>query len=157
MPRMNNLPDADRIAKIEAVKTVEEFEKADFMTKVVFASSAAWAPDPNNPPLFLDLPFKNGEIDRGIAAKFAANAPLAMIDQYITNLKRLRAISFDAGDRDVSIAATIKDLDKILDDYKIAHGFEIYEGDHVDHVAERIETKALPFFSKTLSFEQRRR
>jgi hypothetical protein len=35
---------------------------------------------------------------------------LAMVDQYIGNLKRLRAIAFDAGDKDTGIAATIKTM-----------------------------------------------
>ena len=32
------------------------------------------------------------------------------------------------------------------------HTFEIYEGNHTNHVAERIATKTLPFFSKNLAF-----
>jgi hypothetical protein len=35
-----------------------------------------------------------------ILAKWAANAPLAFVDQYIGNLKQYRGISMDVGDQD---------------------------------------------------------
>jgi hypothetical protein len=35
-----------------------------------------------------------------IVAKFAANSPLAFVDQYIDNLKEYRAIARDVGDQD---------------------------------------------------------
>ena len=64
------------------------------------ATAAAWAPDPKNPPLYLDLPTKDGVPVPEVSAKFTANAPLAFIDQYIGNLKQYRAISIDVGDQD---------------------------------------------------------
>ena len=99
----------------------------------------------------------NADVTYSAAAKFTANAPLAMLDQYITNIKQLHAISFDAGDKDKSIAATIKTLDEALSGYKIDHGFEINDGDHLNRIGERIETKVLPFFNTHLSFDQKRK
>ena len=129
------------LARLEAVKSVEEIEKADFMTKAMFASAAAWSPNPKNPPFFLDLPVKDGIYQQSVGARWAANAPLATVDRYIMNLRRLKAVAFDAGDADKAIAASIKVLDEILAGYGIEHGFEIYQGNHVDHVAQRIETR----------------
>jgi S-formylglutathione hydrolase FrmB len=134
----------------EAIQTQEQFEKADFGTKAAIASAAAWSPNPKNPPLFFDLPYKGGEYQPLVAAKWAANAPLSMIDQYIANIRRLKALGMDAGAQDRGIAATVRTLDRVLTDYGIAHQFEIYEGDHLNHVADRIETKMLPFFAKNL-------
>ena len=34
--------------------------------------------------------------------------------------------------------------------------FETYEGDHGNRIPQRLEEKVLPFFSNSLSFEQRR-
>jgi enterochelin esterase-like enzyme len=152
-PRPVSSPDPERNARLEAIKTLEDVEKADFGTKATFASAAAWSPNPNNPPFFVDLPVKNGEPRPEVAAKWTANAPLAMIDAYILNLKQLQAIAFDAGQDDRGIAATIRDLDQILNDRKLEHTFEIYDGNHVNRIGERIETKVLPFFSKNLTFE----
>lgn len=152
-PQWNTAADPERSARLEAIKTIEDFEKAAFGTKAAFAAAAAWSPNPNNPPFFLDLPIKNGEPQPLVAVKWSANAPLAMVDAYILNLKRLKAVAFDAGNEDRNIASTVKDLDEVFSNYKMDHTFEIYDGDHVNRIAERIETKLLPFFTKNLSFE----
>ncbi len=136
--------------KAAAVRTQDDFSKLDFAGKAALASAAAWSPNPQKPPLFVDLPYAKGEIRLEIAAKWAANAPLAMIDQYIPNLRRLAAIGFDAGDEDTAIAATCHTLDETLKTYRIAHDFEIYSGTHTSRIAERLETKTLPFFSRHL-------
>ncbi|MBN8822586.1 MULTISPECIES: alpha/beta hydrolase-fold protein [unclassified Spirosoma] len=139
------------ITKIEAIKTPDDVAKADFGTQAMFASAAAWSPNPTKSPFFIDLPIENGQPQPAVAAKWAANAPLAMIDQYIMNIKQLNALAFDAGNRDQSIAASNKVLDQILTSYQITHTYEEYEGDHINRIAERIEQKMLPFFSKHLS------
>ena len=146
-----NVPTGGRgPTRAEGVRTDEEFAKADFGTKAQLASAAAWSPNPKNPPLFFDLQTKDGEFQPRIAAKWAANAPLAMIDQYFANIRRLKAFAFDAGAQDQGIAATVRTLDQVMTDYGITHEFEIYEGTHTSHIADRIETKTLPFFTKNL-------
>ncbi len=149
MPEQAGAAFAERLA---AIKSPADVAQADFMTKAMFASAAAWSPDPKNPPFYVDLPWKDGKIQPLVAAKWNANAPLAMIDQYIPNLKRLHAIAFDAGTEDRQIAATIRTLDQILSSYGIAHTYETYEGTHTSHVADRMEKKMMPFFSKNLAF-----
>ncbi len=136
--------------KAEAIHDPSEVAEADFFTKAVFASAAAWSPDPKNPPLFLDLPYKNGQLLPEIIAKWQANAPLAMIDQYISNLRQYRAIGMDAGTKDQPIVGTVTRLDGILNNYGIHHVYETYDGNHVDHIAERLETKVVPFFAENL-------
>ena len=37
--------------------------------------------------------------------------------------------------------------------FGLTHTFETYEGDHSNHVADRLEQKVLPFFSQQLAFE----
>jgi enterochelin esterase-like enzyme len=140
--------------RVESVKTTEELQKADFFTKALFASAAAWSPNPANPPFYLDLPVKNGKLQPEVMQKWDANRPLNSLDQYIYNIRKLKAIGFDAGDKDAGIAGSIKTLDSELNKYGIRHFFEIYEGDHINRVAERIEKKMLQFFSGNLSFEQ---
>ena len=115
------------------------------------ATAAAWAPDPKNPPLYLDLPTKDGVPQPEIQAKFAANAPLVFIDQYISNLRKYRAISIDVGDQDGLRTDTAK-LHDVLDKYGIVHGFEIYSGTHTSAVADRFQNHVMPFFSKNLCF-----
>ena len=152
-PRLGAPQDTERIARVEAVTSVAEIDKADFGTKAMLASAAAWSPNPANPPFFIDLPVKGGELQPMVFAKWTANAPLAMVDSYIHDLRRIKALAMDAGDEDRGIAATVRELDEVLNNYKIDHFFEIYEGNHVNRIGERIDTKALPFFSKNLSFK----
>jgi hypothetical protein len=95
---------------------------------------------------------RDGQLVPEVMNKFVANQPLAMIDQYAGNLKKLQAIGFDAGAQDPAIAANLKLLDGILAKYNIAHQFEIYEGTHTSRISERFETKALPFFTQNLRF-----
>jgi len=136
---------------LEAVKTPEDSAKLPFFARAQLASAAAWSPDPKNPPLYLDLPFKNGKVQPEVLAKWAANAPLAFIDQYIGNLRKYRAISIDVGDQDGLRFDTIK-LHDVLDTYGIANSFEIYHGTHTSAVAERFQNHVMPFFSKSLCF-----
>ncbi len=115
------------------------------------ATAAAWAPDPKNPPLFIDLATKDGVPVPEIQAKFAANAPLVFVDQYIGNLKRYRAISMDVGDQD-GLRFDATKLHEVFDKYGIPNGFEIYSGTHTSAVADRFQNHVLPFFSKNLCF-----
>ncbi len=116
------------------------------------ATAAAWAPDPKNPPLYLDLPTKDGVPVPEIQAKFAANAPLAFVDQYIGNLKQYRAISMDVGDQD-GLRVDAGKLHDIFDKYGIVNSFEIYSGTHTSAVADRFQNHVMPFFSKNLCFD----
>ncbi|NLR78391.1 alpha/beta hydrolase [Chitinophaga eiseniae] len=138
--------------RADSIKTIDEFKKADFFTKALFASAAAWSPNPVNPPFYLDLPIKDGNLRPEVLHKWDANRPLNNLDQYIYNIRKLKAVAFDAGDKDKGIAASIEKLDGELNKYGIAHSFEIYDGDHINRVGKRIEEKMLQFFSKNLSF-----
>jgi hypothetical protein len=66
---------------LEAVKTPEDSAKLSFSARAQLASAAAWSLDPKNPPLYLDLSFKDGVAQPDVQAKWTANAPLASIDQ----------------------------------------------------------------------------
>ncbi len=116
-----------------------------------YATAAAWSPDPKNPPLYFDLPTKDGVPVPEVQAKYAANAPLAFVDQYIGNLKQYRAISMDVGDQD-GLRFDATKLHGILDNYGIANTFEIYSGTHTSAVADRFQNHVMPFFSKNLCF-----
>jgi S-formylglutathione hydrolase FrmB len=137
---------------LEAVKKPEDSARLPFFPRAQLASAAAWSPDPKNPPLYLDLPLKDGVAQPEILAKWAANAPLASIDQYIGNLRQYRAIAIDVGDQDGLRTDTGK-LHDVLDRYGIAHSFEIYKGTHTSAVADRFQNHVLPFFSKNLCFQ----
>jgi enterochelin esterase-like enzyme len=150
-PRPAGRANAEMEKALEGVKTPEDLAKLPFGARAQLATGAAWSPNPKNPPLYLDLPTKAGEPQPDVLAKWAANAPLAFIDQYIGSLRRYRAISLDVGDKDGLRVDTGK-LHDILDKYGIANSFEVYQGTHTSAVAVRFQNYVLPFFSKNLCF-----
>jgi hypothetical protein len=98
----------DFMKQVEAVTEIDQLDKAGFFVIATLASAAAWAPNPNKPPFYLDLPYENGEDLPEIAAKFSANRTLYTVDQYIPNLKKLTAIGLDAGKRKISGSAVLQ-------------------------------------------------
>ena len=153
-PNPARMQNASGPSPAEQIRDAAEIAKADFFTKAQLASAAAWAPNPKNPPLFIDLPTRNGEVQHTVLARFAANATLAVVDQYIDNLRKLTALGFDSGDQDGGITASVKVLHEVLTNYGLPHTSEVYPGNHISGVAERIETKLLPLLASSLSFEK---
>jgi enterochelin esterase-like enzyme len=132
-------------------KTPADLAALPFFARAQLATAAAWSPDPKNPPFYLDLPTKDGAPRPEILAKWAANAPLAFLDQYVGGLRQYRAIAIDVGDQDGTKVDAGK-LHDALDLYGIANTFEIYPGTHTSRVADRIQNHVLPFFGRTLCF-----
>jgi S-formylglutathione hydrolase FrmB len=145
-------PNPEIEKSLEAVKTAEDSAKLPFFARAQLASAAAWSPDPKNPPLYLDLPTKDGEPQPAILAKWTANSPLAFIDQYIDNLRQYRAIAMDVGDQD-GLRVDAGKLHDVLDTYGIANSFEIYPGTHTSAVADRFQNHLMKFFSQNLCFD----
>ena len=140
--------------KAEAAKSPADLAaQSPGFASAQYASAAAWAPDPKNPPLYFDLPTKDGIPQPEIVAKFAANAPLAFVDQYIGNLKQYSAIAMDVGDQD-GLRFDATKLHNILDSYGVTNSFEIYSGTHTSAVADRFQNHVMPFFSKNLCFTE---
>jgi S-formylglutathione hydrolase FrmB len=137
---------------LEAVKTAEDSAKLGFFQRAQLASAAAWSPDPKNPPLYLDLPMKDGAVQPDVLAKWTANAPLAFIDQYIGNLHRYRAIAIDVGDQD-GLRIDAGKLHDVLDTYGITNSFDVYPGTHTSKVADRFQNHVLKFFNENLCFQ----
>ena len=152
-PRPAGPPNPEMEKALEAVKTPADSAALPFFPRAQLATAAAWSPDPKNPPLFLSLPTRGGEPQPDVLAKWAANAPLAFLDQYVADLRRYRAISIDVGDEDRLKGEAAK-LHEALDRYGIAHGYEVYAGTHTSRVADRFQNHVLPFFSRSLCFEK---
>ena len=105
LPRMGagTNPDADQKAfetTVKAMKSPKDAAGLSQAGRAQLAVAAAWSPNPKKPPLYLDLPLMDGKTDASVLARWAANAPLAFIDQYIGNLRQYRAIGLDVGDQD---------------------------------------------------------
>jgi S-formylglutathione hydrolase FrmB len=142
-------PRPESFAAVEALKSPEEAKGAARGPATMMAEAAAWSPNPKNPPFYFDLPVKDGKVQPAVVAKWAANAPLAMVDQHITSLKTLK-IGIDVGDKD-GLAASNAEMSRVLTGYGIPVAFETYDGDHTNHIADRMEKAVLPFFAENLA------
>jgi S-formylglutathione hydrolase FrmB len=133
----------------QSAKSPADLAGLGFFPRAQLATAAAWSPNPKNPPLYLDLPTKDGVPRPEILAKWTANSPLVFVDQYVGNLREYRAIAIDVGDQD-GLKADAGKLHDALDLYGIANSFELYAGTHTSKVADRFQNHVMPFFSKSL-------
>lgn len=78
-------------------------------------------------------------LNPAVAAKWVANSPVAMVDQYTPNLK------------------SIQNFDASLTKPGITSAYDTFEGDHANHLHKGIEEKVLPFFVANLAFSQPKR
>jgi enterochelin esterase-like enzyme len=141
------------ITQLEAIRTKEEALKLSFNQKSPLARAAAWSSNPANPPLFIDLPVKDGKQRPVIAAKWIANSLMVMLEQFAPNLKKMKAIEMNVGLQD-GLLQTNRDMDEALTGAGVAHHLETFEGDHNGQVGANFETKVLPFFSRELVFQK---
>lgn len=137
---------------LATLATPADSAKLAWGLRVRLATAAAWSPNPKNPPLFLDLPTKDGVAQPEVMAKWTANALLSFIDQYIGNLRQLHGIALDVGDQD-GLRTDAGKLHDVLDAYGIANTLEIYTGTHTSAVADRFQRHVMPFFSQSLCFK----
>jgi S-formylglutathione hydrolase FrmB len=140
----------------EAVKALHERMRGEIsaelrsMANGALAQAAAWAPNPQKPPYYIDLPFDaDGNPVPLVAERWAANSPLVFVDQYVPELKSYRGIALDVGNQD-GLAAGNTRFSEALKRLGVPHTYEIYEGTHGNKVGARFIEKVLPFFEKHL-------
>jgi enterochelin esterase-like enzyme len=137
---------------LAAVTSPAETATLPFFARAQLAAAAAWSPNPKNPPFYLDLATRNGVPRPEVLARWAANAPLAFVDQYIAGLRTYRGIAMDVGDQD-GLRTDAAALHDALDTYGLTNTFEVYPGTHTSKVADRFQHHVMPFFSRTLCLE----
>ena len=112
---------------LEGVKSPADSAKLPFLPRAQLATAAAWSPDPKNPPLYLDLPNKDGESAAGVLPEWAATRRWPLSTNISADLRQYRAIAIDVGDQDGLKADTGK-LHDVLDQYGIANDFRDLSG-----------------------------
>ena len=131
--------------------TPETLKTADFGAQTTWAVAVTWSPNPNKPPFYADMGTANGAIDPLVIAKWSANAPVAMVPQYLPALRSMTAIGMDTGDKDF-VHPDVEAMHSELLKFAIKHDWELYEGDHGNRVSERLEKVVFPFFAAHLAF-----
>ena len=139
---------------IFALTDPAQSESLPFNQRGTIAFSSAFSPNPARPPLYIDLPVdEQGNERPDILAKWTANAPLAFLDQYASLVREYSAVGLDVGDRDSLVTDTTL-MAQAMTALGVPTEFEVYEGDHTNRLAFRIQDHVLPFFGRHLDFSQ---
>jgi enterochelin esterase-like enzyme len=141
----------DQAKKIAGIP-FDQSAKSDFGARAALASAVAWSPAPDKPPYYADFAYRDGAIDPFVLQEWAANSPLVLVPQYLPALKGMTAIASDVGDKDT----LLKDDTLIHDELGrmgIQHTFEVYDGNHISRIKERLVSKVLPFFAEHLAMK----
>lgn len=148
---------------------------AQFFHTAFIAMSAAISPNPNRAPFFVDFPFeaKSGicnppgegklltntpcvQKNEAVYAKWRLKFPVYIAEANKENLKKLRGIFLDYGEKEEfeHIRIGVKLLSSTFSNLNIPHQYEVYaNGDHGSLIRQRMETRLLPFFNEKLLFE----
>jgi enterochelin esterase-like enzyme len=153
-PRRARPLTAEQTTALAEITTAADAAKLPGALRSLLAGAAAWSPNPAKPPLFLDLPYKDTVVQDDVLARWAANAPLTFVDQYIGNLRQYNGIAIDVGDQD-GLRVDAGRLHDVFDRYGLAHTFEIYAGTHTSAMAVRFQNFVMPFFSQRLCNAQK--
>ena len=153
-PRRARTLTPEQLAALDSVKTTADAAKLPGAVRSVLAGAAAWSPNPKKPPLYVDLPYQDSVVREDVLARWAANAPLTFLDQYIGNLRKYNGIAIDVGDQD-GLRVDAAKLHDALDRYGLAHTFEVYSGTHTSAMGVRFQTHVLTFFSGRLCTTQK--
>lgn len=140
---------------ILSVKSFDELLKTQDVYKMGLVTVAqAFSPNPDKPPFYCDLPFKEegGKMvpSEPAFSKWAANSPIRTVAKYRSNLMKLRGLRFDSGYEDEFrfIPVNSRAFSSELTNNGIEHTFEEYNGDHRNRMwgqRGRMYTEVLPY------------
>ena len=121
----------------------------------MYAMSAAWSPNLNNPPYFVDLPFEFDEEGNlypvpEVIGLWYQNDVFSLLDYYYQAFDSLDGIYLDVGVYDeLGTHLAHPPVLQKMNAYNIDYTFETYEGGHHTHMFARLE-RSLEFFSNTV-------
>lgn len=154
---MHSRPDWEHLSR---VRSIDEL-RGDAISNIFLSIYQAALPNPDRPPLYVDLPAHRSDgrlaVDSELTARLIQNFTLrASIAQYAQNLKSLRGFELDWGRSDPNHDHVYANqaFTHELDEFGIPHEAEEYRGGWGDRVwgdDGRIYTDALPFFRRHLA------
>jgi S-formylglutathione hydrolase FrmB len=127
-----------------------------FLVAAEASLSAALAPDPDK-KTFGDLPFVvvNGELrtDPVAYSRIAGNLPANMVVPLLPKIAQLKGIFIDFGAQDnfSHIVTGAEETAERLTQAGIPNTLEVYQGNHSNHVEQRISERLLPWMSAQIA------
>ena len=127
-----------------------------FLTSAMYAMSAAWSPNLNNPPFYVDLPLEFHADDHlypvpEVVGLWHLNDVFTLLDSYHDAFNTLNGIYLDVGIADeLGTQLAHGPVISKLDFFNIDYTFETYDGGHHSNLFERLAV-ALEFYSKNMN------
>jgi S-formylglutathione hydrolase FrmB len=147
-------------ARAESTADVEALlETGDFYPVAALGVAAAFTPDPEAPPLYVDFPFElvRGEtvLDEAAYDAYLDSLPLRQVRASRHALRSLAGLAMDVGlgDQFLHIPTGTLALSEVLGRERVPHRLDVYDGDHRQEVAERLERVILPWVGDRLAIE----
>lgn len=154
----------ERMLKASTLTELSSFDTLDFYTRIMISKAAAFSPNVQNAPFMGDLPwiYENGEeVFKEAIWKRWLSFSLTNDDlliKYINSVNEIdghpKALKFDLGSEDRYVSSNERFSAK-LKEWNIEHQFELYDGNHLNRIHNRITKSVLPFFSANLAFEEK--
>ena len=136
---------------------VPEALRTGHFRAAVFASmTAALAPDPSKKTLG-DLPFivVDGQVktDPVAFSRIAENMPANIVFSLLSRIAQLRGIFIEYGAQDDFTALVIgaQETSQRLSQAGISNTLEVFQGDHANHLTQRIRGRMLPWISQQIA------
>lgn len=126
--------------------------EGDDWSTMTYAYSAAYSPNPQNPPYFVDLPvsWPSGELVQEVWGRWLSADPIVNYADRLDNLRSLSGILLDAGvNDDYQLHWGHRVLSHRLTTAGIAHTITENSGNHGGRANERLQT-ALQWLSTVL-------
>jgi S-formylglutathione hydrolase len=139
--------------EIYGATDIADFDNLSWDARITLSMSVAMVPNTSEPPFYCDYMINSsGEFVLSVWQRLMPFDPYTSITTYEQNILQLTAIYIDCGDLDGNLQSNITFGNKLAT-IGIPGAFESYAGDHTNKLAERMESKVLPFFSKYLVHE----
>ena len=156
-------PNSPSYKELEEIEDYKRLQKEWVgIPNVLVAAGRAFAPNPDNPPYFADLPVKfvdgKKKIDDSALKRWNEELPFYMVDEYIKQLRSLNSLKLEWGRNDdfKNVVSSCITFSKKLENLGIDHIAEEYNGTHFNRILEpdgRIAKEMLPFLNDQLEFE----
>ncbi len=149
----------EKLSGLPEEEAIREMSRSEGPMGFTLAYGAAFAPDPELGPPFIDYPYElkneKAKVIRDVWRRWenGIGGWPQKISEYHDNLAELRGIVIDYGAEDIYhwIPPGSEYLSKQLTEAGIQHQLYQFEGTHGDHLTQRLTEIMLPFFDQVLA------
>ncbi|HEX4156945.1 MAG TPA: alpha/beta hydrolase-fold protein [Rhizomicrobium sp.] len=146
-----------RVNQLESPDQVPQaLESGQFFVAAMSALDAALAPDAKA-KTFGDAPFylleHQVKTNPDAFARITAAMPANMVHALLSNIQQLKGIFIEYGAQEnfTHIPIGAQELSRELSEAGVPHTLEVFQGDHVNHVGQRLSGHMLPWMSRQLN------